>query len=49
MHKMRTRRYKGKGGYTTKNITGNSNSKGLGVKTYRFHTKYNKKRWTRKN
>ena len=36
------------GGYTIKNITGNSNSKGLGIKTFRFHTKHNKKRWNQK-
>jgi hypothetical protein len=37
------------GGYTIKNITGNSNSKGLGVRTFRFHAKHNKKRWMQKH
>ena len=36
------------GGFTTKNLTGNSNSKGLGVKTFRFHPKHIKKIWNRK-
>jgi hypothetical protein len=37
------------GGYTIKNITGNSNSKGLGIRTFRFHAKHNKKRWMQKH
>jgi hypothetical protein len=37
------------GGYTSKNITGNANSKGLGIKTFHFNTKHNKKRWNQKH
>ncbi len=53
MHKTRktitrARKYKGNGGFTIKNISGNTNSKGLGVRTFRFHRKHNKKRWTTK-
>jgi len=45
--KHRQRRHTG--GYTSKNITGNTNSRGLGIKTFRFHTKHNKKRWNQKH
>lgn len=50
-HRRRTRHIKHRrhiGGYTLKNITGNTNSRGLGVKTFKFHAKHNKKRWNQK-